>query len=117
MPFRVAIIGSREYPWPENIHTAVRYFNENCPGWILISGGALGVDSWAQQLAEDYGVPMEIYPAHWDVFGKSAGMIRNREIVGRANLVIAFWDGMSPGTKNSIDLAKALKKPCWVVGV
>ena len=34
-------------------------------------------------------------------YGKRAGILRNRDIVDAADIVVAFWDGKSPGTKNS----------------
>ena len=46
---------------------------------------------------------VELYPANWAEYGKAAGMIRNREMSKKANLLIAYWDGKSKGTKNMID--------------
>jgi predicted Rossmann fold nucleotide-binding protein DprA/Smf involved in DNA uptake len=112
----VAIVGSRDYPWPENVEIAVQYLCETHPGWSLVSGGARGVDSWAALAAMARGVEVtEIIP-DWNRFGRSAGMIRNREIIARADVVIAFWDGRSHGTKNSIDLARAMSRQLLVVG-
>jgi hypothetical protein len=37
--------------------------------------------------------------------GKSAGYIRNDEMAQYADMLIAFWDGTSKGTKHMIDLA------------
>jgi hypothetical protein len=49
------------------------------------------------------------FPADWGTFGKRAGPIRNKQMLeeGKPDLVIAFWDGNSPGTKNMIDQAQA----------
>jgi hypothetical protein len=46
-------------------------------------------------------------PAKWDIYGKSAGYLRNKamvEYVSPDGGVIAVWNG-SPGTKHTIDLA------------
>lgn len=50
---------------------------------------------------------MEVFKANWDKHGKSAGVIRNRQMIeeGGATALVAFWNGLSPGTKNMIDLA------------
>jgi YspA, cpYpsA-related SLOG family len=105
----VAIIGSRDYPRPEDVETAVEYLQAHHPGWKLVSGGARGVDTWAATAARARGVEtLEILP-DWSL-GRSAGMIRNREIVARADVVIAFWDGVSAGTRHSIGLAQQLGK-------
>jgi len=57
---------------------------------------------------------IEILP-DWDLHGKSAGMIRNAEIVKQADEVVAFWDGSSKGTKNTIDRAEAAGKLSAVI--
>ena len=42
-------------------------------------------------------------PADWDKYGKSAGFIRNKEMVDIADAAIIFWDGDSKGTKDTIE--------------
>lgn len=44
--------------------------------------------------------------ADWDIYGKSAGYIRNAEMAKYADACVVFWDGKSRGTKHMIDLAK-----------
>lgn len=48
------------------------------------------------------------FPAEWNKYGKKAGYIRNAQMleIGKPDLVLAFWDGVSRGTKMMIDLAK-----------
>ena len=48
--------------------------------------------------------------ADWERYGRGAGMIRNKQIIADADVVIAFWDGASKGTKNSVELARKAKK-------
>jgi len=73
---------------------------------VILSGGARGVDSMGERWANENGIPIERYPADWNKYGKRAGYIRNKEMVDHAKVLIALWDGQSPGTKNTIDLAK-----------
>jgi predicted Rossmann fold nucleotide-binding protein DprA/Smf involved in DNA uptake len=113
---KVAIVGSRNFPAPEKVQVAIDYLMENSPGWTLVTGGATGVDTWAEAAARAQGVSVEVFQADWEGLGRVAGFVRNREIIARVNLVIAFWDGKSSGTKHSIDMAKAQGKACWVVG-
>lgn len=73
----------------------------------IITGGAKGADSHAEALAVDNGYSNIVMSALWDVFKKSAGVIRNSQMADKAltyekSLLIAFWDGKSPGTKNMI---------------
>ena len=42
-------------------------------------------------------------------------MIRNKTMAGNANHLIAFWDGVSTGTANMIDVAKKNGIICKVV--
>ena len=64
--------------------------------------------------AANHGVPLQHFPAYWDKYGKSAGFIRNAEMGEYADALIAFWDGVSPGTKHMIQTMKRNKKPYWV---
>jgi hypothetical protein len=71
----------------------------------IISGGARGVDQLGEWYAYQNNIPLEIYPAKWQKFGKSAGYIRNQEMANNAAALIAFWDGESKGTKHMINIA------------
>jgi len=72
---------------------------------IIVSGGAKGADSLGERYANDKGYSLEIYPAEWDKYGKSAGYKRNVLMSENADSLIAFWDGKSRGTKHMIDIA------------
>ena len=82
---------------------------------LIVSGGAKGADSLAEQWAKENGVPTTIFVPDWDLYGKSAGYRRNVQIVEEADHILAFWDKKSKGTKHSIDLARKLKKKCSVI--
>ena len=77
----------------------------------IVSGGANGADYLAKKYAADNGLVYIEVNAQWDVFGKSAGYIRNEKIhefISRFENrgCVMFWDGKSAGTKHSIELAK-----------
>lgn len=76
----------------------------------IVSGGARGVDSLAERLANEENFLKKIFPADWNQYGKSAGPIRNRQMVEyikeKDGVCLIFWDGQSRGTKNDIDLCK-----------
>ena len=76
----------------------------------IISGGAVGVDSIAIQFAQHVTVPLEVVLPDWKTHGKSAGYLRNKEMVEKCDVCIIFWDGKSKGTKHTIDLATQHKK-------
>lgn len=71
-------------------------------------GLARGADAVGKCWAEEEGVKIRLFPADWDTWGKAAGHIRNREMAKYADVLVAFWDGKSKGTKGMIDVALEL---------
>ena len=100
---KVAIVGSRNYPDLEKVREFVRDLSQDD---IIISGGAKGVDETAEDEARKLGMEVISIPAEWNKYGRRAGLMRNDLIVAMADLVVAFWDGVSRGTKYTIDKAK-----------
>lgn len=112
---RVIIAGSRGITNYEVIVKAV--VASGFPITTVISGTARGVDQLGEEYARRNNIPVERYPALWKVngkFDKSAGYKRNAIMVQIADAVIAIWDGVSPGTKSTIDLAGKKGIPCFV---
>lgn len=103
---KLAIIGSRTFTDYEYLKERVLSMIESVDEIeCIISGGAKGVDTLAEIFAKEFNIKTEIYLPQWDVYGKAAGMIRNKTIIDSATKVIAFWDNKSKGTKNGIELA------------
>jgi len=100
---KVAIVGSRNYP---NLERVRKYVRKLSPNDTIVSGGAKGVDQTAEDEARKQGLKVISVTPEWDKWGKRAGLVRNDMIVGMADCVVAFWDGVSRGTKYTIDLAK-----------
>lgn len=103
----LAIVGSRTFSNYELLENEVNKFiveNKFVVDFI-ISGGAKGADHYGEIYAFRNNIPTKIFLPDWDKFGKSAGYRRNVEIIDNCNAVIAFWDGVSKGTKHSIDIA------------
>lgn len=71
---------------------------------IIISGGARGADMLGEKYSRDEGLSLEVFPANWNKFGKSAGFRRNEQMAEVADALIAFWDGKSHGTKHMIEI-------------
>lgn len=101
----VAVIGSRDWPFKNEIKSAIASLEKTD---VLISGGARGADTIAEHFAKLRGIECVVYLPDWELFGKGAGFIRNRSIINAADRVIAFQNEGSRGTQHSIDLA--LKK-------
>ena len=78
---------------------------------LLLSGGAVGVDTLAEQYAKSHGIETCILRPNYQAYGKAAPLLRNRELVLRADCIIALWDGVSRGTIYTVKYAKAQNKP------
>lgn len=76
----------------------------------IISGGAIGADRFAAYYAKENNIELEEFLPDWERYGKSAGFKRNRLIVDNSDIIIAFWDGKSKGTKNTLSIAKEQNK-------
>ena len=83
-------------------------------GNTVISGGAIGVDTWVESFCRSYNIPIEIIRPI-NPSNKIDYLYRNVEIITKADKIIAFWDGKSKGTKFVIDYAKARNKEVEVI--
>ncbi len=77
---------------------------------IIINGGANGADSLANDIAMESGLATEQYFPQWDLYGKAAGPIRNKQMLdeGRPDKVVYFHDDIenSKGTKDMITISR-----------
>lgn len=116
---RLAIIGSRTFCDYDLLKNWVSIYITNSWGSNvkIISGGAKGADTLGECFADDLNFEKEIYLADWNKEGKAAGFMRNQQIVDACDIVVAFWDGKSRGTKDTIDKARIARKPTFIVYV
>lgn len=80
----------------------------------IISGGASGADDMAERYAKENNLLITIIKPDWKTHGKSAGPIRNLEIVSTCERLVALWNGESRGTKHSIETARNQGKEVFV---
>lgn len=81
----------------------------------MLHGGARGADKLAGTVAAKLGFEVEEYEAEWNTYGKAAGALRNIKMIEtEPDLVIAFWDGASAGTKHTLSLARKAGIPTKV---
>ena len=69
----------------------------------IVSGGASGADTWAEIYSIKHNCKLQVFEADWDKHGKKAGIIRNKDA---SDIIVAFWDGQSKGTLNTIQEAR-----------
>ena len=72
----------------------------------LISGGARGIDTMAQEYALSRGIPFILHTAEWDKYGRGAGYRRNVDMANEGDALWAFIYNKSRGTSHMIDIAK-----------
>ncbi len=73
---------------------------------LIISGGAKGIDTIAEEFADTNGIDKLIMRPEYNKYGKAAPIRRNEEMVELADLILVIWDGVSRGTKYTIEYAK-----------
>lgn len=118
---KVAVVGSRTFNNYELLKTALDSYQIT----HIISGGATGADTLAAKYCQEYNecfeedassrIELVVHLPQWDVYGKRAGAVRNQLIVNDAEMMVAFWDGESKGTKISIDMANRKGIPVEIV--
>lgn len=113
---KIAVSGSRKFTDIQKIEDTLASLSPV----QIISGGAAGPDSIAKQFARQNGIDfVEILP----LFKRDRAvkyhprwyLERNKEIVDAADVLVAFWDGLSKGTKQTIDYATKTGKRCIVI--
>jgi len=115
MKEKIAIVGSRDFP---DKRLVIDYVNSLPEGTEVVTGGARGVDTWAEEAARLKGLTVTVFlpyfkrPGH-KYFGRYAKwhfFARNDEIVDYCDKLVAFWDGKSKGTNDTIKKAQKKEK-------
>lgn len=142
MAERVAIVGSREHP---NLELVREYVRGLPKGTVVISGGALGVDQAAAEVAWDRELELIEYvvemrgpmlgrlvveylhnrgkhdrPAwqfHHGESWRTALLFRNTCIAGDCTRMVAFVDGSKGGTWDAIKQAERFRRPVEIVRI
>lgn len=105
---KVIIAGGRDF---NNYDLLSQTMDElNIIVFEVVCGDARGADTLGATWASANGIAIKHYPADWDAHGRSAGIIRNRQMAEYADFLVAFWDGKSHGTKNMIDTMQQIGK-------
>lgn len=114
MSKRIAIVGSRSFTNYNAVEDFVlpRLSIEEID--LVVSGGANGADYLGKLFAMRNRLPFREIRADWREYGKRAGFLRNIEIVNAVDMVFAFWNGDSKGTKHTIDRAHENDIPCYI---
>ena len=119
--FYCLVAGSRtfnDYALLKNKLDAI--LSNHAPYVTIVSGGAKGADALAEQYADECGYEKKIFFANWDLYGKRAGYLRNRQMHEYISQfenrgIVCFWDGKSKGTSQNFQLAKEFNNQIKIV--
>lgn len=81
----------------------------------IISGGARGIDSLAEQYADLHHLSKYILQPRYDLYGRAAPLKRNERMVDMADAVLVVWDGRSRGAQYTLKYARKADKPLTLV--
>ncbi len=100
---RVAIVGSRRF---SDTTQVVDYVNSLPPRASIVTGSASGVDAAATKAARAKGMAVQVLPASFEELSDaSRAAARNQKLIDLCDVLVAFWDGSSKGTRSTVDRA------------
>jgi hypothetical protein len=100
---KVAIAGSRHYA---DLPRVAEYVGSLPSTWSLVTGSAAGVDATAARAARGRGLPVRVLGASFEeARDAEAAAERNQRLIDACDVLVAFWDGTSNGTRQTIDRA------------
>lgn len=67
-----------------------------------------------QEYAKAKGLRLTVFSPEYSKYGRYAPLKRNEQIIDYADMIIAFWDGISHGTKYTIETAEKRSKPLYI---
>ena len=118
--FYCLVVGSRSFIDYELLVRTLDKLLINQKEVTIISGGAKGTDTLAEQYAVSKGYDCIVFNADWSRYGKSAGIIRNQQMHNyiaqyKNRGCVAFWDGQSKGTYSNFELARKYDNPLRII--
>ena len=120
MHLRIAIAGSRSITDYNQLIIAVTHSIKQgiippASSFEIVSGGAKGVDMLARRYASELNYKLtELKPQYRGPKDRGAPLRRNIDIALYSDILIAIWDGSSPGTSHIISEMKKLDKPTYI---
>lgn len=102
---KVLVCGGRDYTGVAPLRRVLEALADH-GGVHICHGGARGADEAAGEIAKHYNWPVSVFKADWEKHGKSAGFIRNSEMLAEfmPHIVVACKGGK--GTEHMKNLAR-----------
>lgn len=118
MTFRILVTGCRDWEDPTSVafepHKAAHPFAHQS---VVVHGACpTGADKHAADYCERHHITQDAHPADWAKLGKGAGPARNQLMAeAGAHVCLAFWDGVSAGTRDMITRAVRYGIPVRII--
>lgn len=119
---RILFTGHGDHSRQDLVWNAIHYFMSNITDksyskYVFIHGDCpnryldgMSVDQIANTYAEQHGIKVEKFAPNFDVYGEDAYRVRNQQMVDSgAHFCLAFPDGESPGTWQTVAMARKAK--------
>ena len=113
---KIIICGGRHFDnyvlLKETVDAAFKKYDLTPDSIEIVSGHCEGADRLGEKYAEEQGIKCSIFPAEWRKYGRSAGPIRNSQMIKyladvEVPIVIGF---VSSKTKGTLDTLKKATK-------
>lgn len=110
-----SIKGSRAYAaFKEHMSEILSEQNSRYKHFLIISGGAKGVDQFAKRYAEENAFLYREYtPLYRHKNDHRAPLRRNEDMAKIGDILFAMWDGSSTGTEHMIRTMESYKKKVY----
>lgn len=114
---KLAVVGSQNFPYIPRATLLLEEIVKNTGIDTIVSGGADGIDTMAEEYADKNSLEKIIHPAEIDNLGRSVGFVRNEFIVRDADAILIFWYKKSNGTEHTLNIAKSSGKPVHLLHI
>ena len=101
---KLLVTGSRTIIDSDFVYGALDAIKDKFEFDEIVVGDAKGVDMIVLNWCINNAIRANVYEAEWHIYGRSAGPIRNNEMVEICDFGIGIWDGESVGTKHCIEI-------------
>lgn len=109
---RVVFCGSRNWVDEEPIRKLIQELKEDSNDDLvtIVTGGAKGADSIAHRIAREEGCNTMVFRARWDLYGNSAGPLRNQLMLDESDPEQVFAFKTTPESRGTDDCIRRAKK-------
>lgn len=108
---KIAVIGSRTF----TDYVLLKKVLDEYPEFIVVSGGAKGVETLAEKYADEKGYNKIILKPDREKYGRAAGIKQDEEIINLADEVVSFWNKMPERGEHYMELARKKAIPVTIM--